>query len=322
MSKCSNPNCYAPDIGCYLGETELSKCKHWIAAEEIREPSPAQDKTNEVHLPWPGGALGLTDVEFITGSYKPIVVGIVGAENAGKTSLLASWYLLVCRGEVNSINKRFSGSFTLEGWESVSTDMRWEPGQPPCFPPHTSSSFRRTPGLLHMAFQDQVTGVIQHYLFADAPGEWFSKWALNSNAPEAEGARWLANHADVFLLVADRDALSGEKKGRARSEQNRLTQRLGGNIKDRSVALVWTKSDKDIDESMESSVKESTLSIMPNVREFKIQVIHDSNNKDPESNLLNLLSWTLEQQALKGKLHPLEYMGEDPFFRFSQRVLK
>ena len=42
--------------------------------------------------------MGLVDLGFVTGRGKPIVVGIVGSQNAGKTTLLAAWYLLLGRG--------------------------------------------------------------------------------------------------------------------------------------------------------------------------------------------------------------------------------
>jgi hypothetical protein len=44
-------------------------------------------------------------------------------------------------------------------------------------------------------------------MFADAPGEWFQKWAANRDSADGAGARWVAEHADVFLLVADCEAL-------------------------------------------------------------------------------------------------------------------
>ncbi len=40
-------------------------------------------------------------------------------------------------------------------------------------------------------------------LLTDAPGRWFSQWALYEEAPAAEGARWIARNADAFLVFAD-----------------------------------------------------------------------------------------------------------------------
>lgn len=320
MNSCSKNGCNAPDVGCSFGELDLSDCDYW-SSDAYPEKEEFINKESEVRLPWTGLALGLTDVEFISGCSKPIVVGIVGAENAGKTSLLAAWYLLISKGLSTKIQRRFAGSYSLAGWESISDGLRWEPGQPPCFPSHTPSSSRRSPGLLHITFQNQATGNAQEYLFADAPGEWFGKWALNSESTEAEGARWLAKNADMFLLMADRDALSGKSKGRARSEFKRLVQRLGGELNGRPIALVWTKGDIVEDETMVNSIRDSTYSVIPEAHEFQIQVLPNSENETPESGLLELLSWVVEQESLKVKLPELQYTGQDPFFMFGCRNL-
>ena len=159
--------------------------------------------------------------------------------------------------------------------------------------------------------------MVEDYLFADAPGEWFSKWAINSEAPDAEGARWLSTNADMFLLVADRQALSGEAKGRARSELNRLIQRVGGVLQNRPIALVWSKSDMPKDEMIENSIRTNTISVMPQTVEFETQMLADENtNSSPENNILNLLSWILEQKMQKRKLPAFEYKGDDPLFMF------
>lgn len=320
MIKCSNPDCYAPDVGCSLGTPDISKCEHWNC--EINED---EDKASnfvlatDIHLPWTGAAFGLTDVGFLSGCFKPKIVGILGAENAGKTSLLASWYLMISRGLSLNIQSQFAGSYSLAGWEAVSANLRWEPGHIPCFPAHTPSGIKRAPGLLHMAFKNKNEGIVEDYLFADAPGEWFSKWAANSEAPDAEGARWLSTNADMFLLVADRQALSGDAKGRARSELNRLIQRLGGILKNRPIALVWSKSDMPKDEIIENSIRTSTFSVMPQTTEFEIQILGDENaTSSPEKNILNLLDWVLDQKKQKGKLPAFEYKGNDPLFMFGR----
>lgn len=318
MNKCLNNDCYAPDVGCSFGETDLSKCKHW--KEDIgEEHEPNTILVTHIHLPWTGTALGLTDVGFISACSKPKIVGIIGAENAGKTSLLAAWYLMISRGLSSKNQNQFSGSYSLSGWEAVSANLRWEPGHIPCFPAHTPSGNRRSPGLLHMAFKNKNNDKIEDYLFADAPGEWFSKWAMNIELPDAEGARWLSTNADIFLLVADRQALSGEGKGRARSELNRLIQRLGGVLQNRPVALVWTKSDLLKDENTENIIRTNTMAVMPNTMEFETQILINENSSiSPENNTLNLLNWILEQKVQKGKLPKFEYTGTDPLFMYGR----
>ena len=319
MTKCKEPGCNAPDTKCSFGETHLSDCKYW-PSDSNSEENIVIDDESEVLLPWTSMALGLTDVEFISGCSKPKIIGVIGAENAGKTSMLAAWYLLMSKGGLSQIEKRFAGSYSLIGWEAIANNLRWEPGRPLCFPPHTPSSFRRSPGLLHTAIYSQAEDIIQHYLFADSPGEWFGKWAVNTESPEAEGASWLVNNANVLLLIADRDAIS--KSGRARSDFKLLTRRLNVESKGRPIALVWTKADIIEDETVIDGIRDFVLSILPQINEFHIQVqINSESDTDniAENGLLILLKWILKQNSLKVSLPEYDYVGPDPFFMIQHK---
>ena len=238
--ECPRSKCFAPSTGCSLGHVTLDNCPEW--QDSAATNADIAPTTGESLVPWTGDAMGLVDLGFVTGRGKPLVVGIMGPQNAGKTTLLAAWYLLLGRGTQLNSNWRVAGSYTLRGWETDASVMRWAPGQPPAFPAHTSSRSARSPGLLHLAFR-KTDGQIQDYLFTDAPGEWFRRWAVNREAPEAEGARWVAKHADVFLMIADSEALSGPTVGSARSVLQMLAKRLGAERGTRRVALVWSKAD-------------------------------------------------------------------------------
>ena len=224
MAKCPQETCFWPDATCSLGLLDPANCPALKANSTAKtEDQPSLDS---VAMPWSGDVLGLADVAFVAGRKKPIVVAIMGPQKAGKTTLLAAWYLLLGRGSGPDDELRFSGSYSLAGWEVVASSLRWEPGSvPPSFPPHTSSHEGRMPGLLHWAFK-RDNDRRRDYVMTDAPGEWFRKWALNRNATDAEGARWAVEHADVFLLVADREALSGPGRGAARSDIRLLARRL------------------------------------------------------------------------------------------------
>lgn len=318
MNKCSNSDCHAPDIGCSLGESDLSKCEYWNSTASVSKKADTVIE-KDIHLPWTGLTFGLDDVGFLTGCSKPKIIGILGAENAGKTSLLAAWYLLVSRGFSATVQRQFAGSYTLAGWEAVAANLRWEPGHTPSFPAHTPSGIKRAPGLLHLSFKNEKNGIIEDYLFADAPGEWFSKWSTHSEAPEAEGARWLSTHADIFLLIADRQALSGEQKGRTRAELNRLIKRIGSTIQNRPIALVWSKSDIQGDELIESTIRNNTISTIPHIAEFETQIIRNDNIKDSSGkDILILLKWILEQKRLICELPTVNYKGNDPLFMLGQ----
>lgn len=314
MEKCKRETCFVPDIGCDLGHTNLSKCPLWNGAE--RKETIEGNITEEVRLPWSGSALGLADLGFVSGRKRPIIIGVVGPQNAGKTTLLAAWYLLVGRSMADLSGRLFSGSYTLSGWEAVAGAMRWSPGHTPGFPAHTTSRGGRAPGMLHLAFKGE-DGRSTDYLFTDAPGEWFQKWALNVDSAEGEGARWVSDNADAFLIIADREALSGQSMGSARGSLQFLANRLGAERRDRPVALVWTKADVKIAPEMENAVRSAVGNAMPGFDEHYVSVVEKADadhNLHSGLALMGLLRWALDIERPKINLPPLKTTSSDPFF--------
>jgi Double-GTPase 2 len=318
MPECSHPGCFAPDTTCALGFLEQSKCPSWKGRKETTDAE-SEAITDEMLLPWSGSALGLSDLCFVSGRGKPLVIGIAGAQNAGKTTLLAAWYLLIGRGMVGSRERRFAGSYALTGWEAVASALRWKPGQRPSFPPHTSSHGGRAPGMLHLRFRTDDEK-IRDYLFTDAPGEWFQKWSVNRDAVDGEGARWVAEHADVFLLVADREALAGSNMGSARGSLQLLARRLASERGSRPVALVWTKSDIAISPEMEKAVHDAVFGLMPDAVEFSVSILQNSSEgSEKGSGIIELLDWTLDIRRERVSLPPTTSTITDPLFLFGAR---
>ena len=317
MTECSRSSCFAPESTRDLGHLDFSKCPAWKAQHQA-EAEQTNSTGDEVLLPWSGSALGLVDAGFIAGRTKPLIVGVAGPQNAGKTTLLAAWYLLIGRGLVAPA-RRFAGSYSLAGWEAVAGTFRWTPGRQPSFPPHTSSRGGRAPGLLHLAFRDSA-GEFREYLFADAPGEWYQKWALNRDGLDSEGARWVAEHADVFLLIADREALSGQNRGSARGSLQLLAHRLAAERSGRPVALVWTKSDVAIAPEMEKAVRDAVLGAMPDAMEFSVSIAPGTDGASDEGQgFLELLGWTLDTRRKRVSLPPSNATSSDPVFVFGAR---
>ena len=311
---CSRKTCFWKDVGCDLGHLDLSKCPAWETETAIkRDIRPTLDT---VAIPWSGGAMGLTDLGFVAGCSKPIVLAIIGPQNSGKTTLLAAWYLLLGGGRCPDDGWRFSGSYSLAGWETVANFLRLAPGGvQPTFPPHTSSS-GRIPGLLHLAFR-RDNHRRREYVMTDAPGEWFSRWAINRNAQEAEGARWAAEHADAFMLIADCEALSGSEMGSARNAVRMLSRRLADERRGRPVAFVWTKADVQIAEQMKVTIRDTVQGVMPDAVEFAVSVMSTGDGSDDTGRgLLDLLRWTVNVQRSSVKLPEPTTDNPDPFFIF------
>ncbi|WP_346779800.1 hypothetical protein [Streptomyces sp. S3(2020)] len=274
------------------------------------------EPTGDVLLPWSGSALGLADLAFVAGRARPRIIATIGPQNAGKTTMLGAWYLLLGRGAAELRAGQFAGSFSLAGWEAVAESLRWAPGQAPGFPPHTASRSGRAPGLLHLSFRAGQKQPVD-YLFTDAPGEWFQKWAINKDGSEAAGARWIAEHADVFLLVADREALSGASMGSARSALQLLAARVADERQSRPVALVWTKSDVSIAPAMEESVRQSVFGPMPEAEEFSVSVTPgDAGERQADDVLTRLLDWALTSRRPHAALPSVPSGSDDPLFMY------
>jgi len=317
MDKCPHHDCFADDnTTCTLGHLKRDLCPEW---KRIANPTvTASSSSDEMLLPWSGLAMGESDLNFVSGRVKPLTVGIVGPESAGKTTILGSFYLLLGRGALTTDDNVFSNSYTLTGWEAVAASMRWKPGpQPPCFPPHTPSGKARAPGMLHLAFR-RKDGTLRDLVFADAPGEWFRKWAINQEAPDAEGARWIARHADVTLLIADRQALSGSKMGTARNDFQLLAQRAIAEARGRPLALVWTKGDVAVSAAMEAQIRRSVATVSPALPEFTVSVAARE-GVDAADGFRKLFEWIVTTKRAGVVLTMAPAPGQDPLFRFGRR---
>ena len=316
MDRCPQPNCFADDnTTCTLGHIRLDLCPEWQRVSEAALVTPSE--ADHMLLPWSGLAMGESDLNFVSGRVKPITVGIVGPESAGKTTILGAFYLLLGRGTLTTDASFFSNSYTLAGWEAVANSLRWKPGQPPRFPSHTPSEAARAPGMLHLAFR-RKDGALRDLLFADAPGEWFQKWAVNEQAPDAEGARWIARHADVTLMIADRQALAGPKMGTARNEFQLLAQRAVAEARGRRLALVWTKGDVDVPPAMEAQIRKAVGAVSSSVPEFTVSV-YPRGEVDPAEGFRELFHWILCTKRAGIDLPTLGASSRDPFVRFGRR---
>jgi hypothetical protein len=244
-------------------------------------------------LPWSGNAFGLQGLAFIAGRSRPFIVAVVGPYSAGKTTLLASWYLLTSRGRFPKAIL-FAGSYTLEGWENVSHSLRWSGDAGPTFPAHTPVGGRYA-GMLHLAFRSSA-GQMRDFLFVDAPGEWYQRWSINENAPDAEGARWIEENADLFLVLADSESLTGDDRGEARSTLELLLDRLGSKLKNRPLALVWSKVDKSPSVEIKQAIHNAAVLASSSVVEFAVSVYPENDEKLVSRRFLDVLRWIAEQK--------------------------
>jgi hypothetical protein len=288
---CPEKDCWAPEIACNLG-WDLAQCPHFKVV--VAENNSAKAAAKEAFLvPWSSNSLGIVDLQFIAGRSRPLLVGVIGPHNAGKTTLLTVLYLLLSQGQ-RTKGRRFAGSYTLGGWENLAHSLRWTAHQGPHFPPHTPNNAGRLPGLLHIAFR-RDDGVLEDVLLTDAPGEWFERWAIDKDAPDLEGARWISRNTDAFLFLVDSDALAGPDRGEARTSANVLAMRLSGELQDRPVAVVWAKSDIDVKETIKLALASRFNKLFERCQEFSVSVEPNKDKTKVTSDaFMKLLTWLVE----------------------------
>ncbi len=319
MSKsCSHRDCHAPSMTCVRGDA-FEECPYWANGDVASEPSgPTEDASNaerQLRFPWTGNAMGPADLPYLAGASKVKLLTLAGASDAGKTSLLAAFYLLIARG-IRPAGVEFAGSLTLEGWENIAASLRWTSTSGPTFPPHTSSGSGRHPGLLHLAL-DTLQGRCE-LVAADAPGEWFSYWGSNQASPQGEGARWLSERTDVFLAIADSQALSGPDRGQARVALVNLLRRVGAEAGGRPVALVWTKCDATLSIEMQTRIREAAERSFKDFREFRVSMLPSRGEKarNRGRGIIELLQWILAAEPAVLDPLPHEDRSRELFHAF------
>ncbi len=262
---CNLEGCYA-DITCSLGHLNRADCEHW-SETAMAETIPEEERNSQTSdIAWNGYTLGTSDLTILGGRSHPLVIGLIGPPDSGKTSLLAYIYMWLLRYGCLE-DWIFAGSWTLGGWESVVQHSRWTGEPPPSFPPHTSST-GRYPGVLHVTFRDP-TGQLRDVLFTDAPGEWFTQWAKFPQDSTATGARWIIEHADTLLMLIDSAALADPKKlPNSRRETRDLLERIGAITPELPMAVIWTKEDVKVPPKARETIEYACGEFVPHAKTF------------------------------------------------------
>jgi hypothetical protein len=101
-------------------------------------------------------------------------------------------------------------------------------------------------------------------LYTDAPGEWFTEWATAESSSAADGARWIARQADLFLIFVDSQALSDrDTRGKARNQYQMLVERCASIAEGRPVVMVRAKSDVRIPDAIDAFLRQRQEEFLP-----------------------------------------------------------
>ena len=274
--RCSVANCFAPDGSCHLGSTHYSECSKWepIAAADDEATAGGVSERGHEYVPrWTGRVMGLVDLRPVVSRSSSVILALVGAPDAGKTTLLQMLYVLLAgSGRLGSWS--FAGSYTMAAWEGFATAAKFTVNGPATFPPHTTSADPRSPGFLHLALR-RGSGPIRDLLVGDCPGEWFRDWTLKESHPNAAGARLIVGRADVAVMVVDSGAIAGAERGGARRATVDLFMRLAASQVATRTMLLWSKSDLAVPEAMEEQIERARALHLPKAAVYRCSVTDD-----------------------------------------------
>ncbi|RZK27045.1 MAG: hypothetical protein EOO43_00865 [Flavobacterium sp.] len=292
QGECKLEECGAPEVRCHLDFDDYSKCENFIIQTTAKKTK--REKATDIKessLNWTGKALNVDELSLISSRTSPILVGIVGRADAGKTTFLSMYYTLLLNGQKLK-DYNFAGTKTIIGWDELYHRLKFTKGKVP-FPQPTPVTSNR---LYHLALRNKDQQ-LKDVLFADASGEVFSNWAINRNDENAENARWIYSNANAFMLFIDCEALIIDKNA-AKKEILLIARQLTHNLKNRPVIAVWSKSDKkpEVLPSIKDTLKTELEALFSNYTEIEI-----SNYLEPgpdelvHKNNISAVDWLLER---------------------------
>lgn len=313
--KCSNPECAAP-ISCHEGKEKYIDCEFWMksnASYPKTKPVPKKDKKSD--LPWTGDAFAIEELPKVTYRNTPVIIGVIGKADAGKTTYLAMLFTLLLRG-VKLKEFNFCGTKTINAWDELYQKLRIQQ-EGVTFPDPTPAQYIR---LLHLALRNQSKR-LKDIFISDAAGEVFSIWSKNRNDANAENARWVYEHSNAFILFIDCEDLIN-RKAQAKTDIVDMAQMLKHDLKNRPVIAVWSKSDKK--EDVHPTIWEKLQGELKELFE-KYEEIDISNfsSDDPDvlvhKNNIAVLDWLLSKVfSLQKSEIPIENdnTGNDIFLNY------
>ncbi len=267
--KCTKNNCPAPKGMCIeQASMDHPKCKHWLGVK-IEQTAGKQKKANrDAHLlPWTGEPFQPIDIEIVSQRSTPLIIGMVGSADAGKTSYLGMIYTLLFNG-IKFNHWSFAGSYTLAAWETLAQYLKIKSNGKIEFAPPTPSNPDYY-SLYHLALKKDE--MFRDVLFADSSGEVFNIWSEDTQDQNAENARWIYEKSSAFIFMVDFVALI-KRRGAAKSEIVQMAEQLAANLKGRPVAVVWSKADEigNIRENIKNALSDDLSQILGDARVFEV----------------------------------------------------
>lgn len=268
-NKCKKPGCPAPKGLCLEhANSEHQKCEYWLEAKADETVDTKMTRNKKAQpLPWTGEPFQPTDIEIVSQRSDPLIIGMVGTADAGKTSYLGMLYTLLFNGKKIE-NWSFAGSLTLAGWETLAQYLKIKPNGSVEFAPPTPAN-PDFYSLYHLALKRGQ--LCRDVLFADSSGEVFDHWSVDVDDPNAENARWIYAKSSAFIFMVDCLALIN-RRGSAKTEIVQIAEQIAANLEGRPVAVVWSKADEigKVRATIKTSLEEDLARVFENSQVFEV----------------------------------------------------
>jgi len=240
QGKCETPECTAEVTSkCHIGNDSPAECPKWKMLEQSVVSKKRKVIDQKFEVSWSGDDYKIGDIEKISRRSSPLVIGIAGHENSGKTSFLGALFTLLVNGH-GLQDYTFAGSETLIRWEYLMRRLRFDKGKV-SFPPPTPSGGDYY-SFLHLMMRTS-TSKLKDILFADLSGEVFGQWTVDKNAPGVDNVRWVTNFANGFIFFVNAKTIA-EKRMAGVNDILDMAQRLKDALGDRPIIAVWSKADE------------------------------------------------------------------------------
>lgn len=236
---CSKVECTVATTGiCLLGNL-VEQCSYFERDSQSSTVESQQGAEKLVCGFHSGFELSLQELTRLSRKDYAHLVAILGDYDAGKTTLLASLYLMIVHRMLEGYT--FRGSYTLPAFEERAISARnWSAGKLNESPPHTVLGDVGFPPLLHLSLNTKSGSA--NFFFTDLEGEWTNDLRTKEDA----SAKFdFLHRSDVILILIDRNELHQHQRQEMR-KLGMLFERLKTGLKLRAsvpMFLVLTKVD-------------------------------------------------------------------------------
>ncbi|MEP7119636.1 MAG: hypothetical protein ABJE95_01955 [Byssovorax sp.] len=265
--RCRHADCTLPEDGRCARAAEYSdpelECPELFRAEggssSTTSPAPAQvasepEPDDDEATPWKGRHLSLTEAEEIVQRSPARLISVLGSYGAGKTSLMASFFLQIANGHYGNFPYCFASSRTLYGFQDlIERANRWTGKPNEQIVDHTPrDESSQTGSFLHVGLRPRDERDDRHIdlLLTDVAGEWIDSWTRRADE-DAKRRLAFIPRSDGFIVVVDAFELFGNDGMKMDTDIGRLIRRVvrsAGARRGRTLAVVFSKFDTIIDQ--------------------------------------------------------------------------